>query len=393
MNKQTKNARPVIILGSTGSIGLQALDVAERHGYEVRALAARSNANVLSGQIRSYRVRYAAMTDPEAANELRTLVRDLDVRIYSGTEGMLDMIRDASVSGPVPTVLNAVSGAAGLRPSLCALDSGCPLALANKESLVLAGEIVMAKAKEKNLPVLPVDSEHCALWQCLKAGRRSEVDALILTASGGPFFGLDRDELKNKAARDALAHPTWHMGAQITIDSATLMNKGFEIMEAVWLFGIPEDRIEVLVHRQSIVHSMVRFCDRSVIAQMSVPDMRFCIAHAIEYPKRLDAVIDELDLASVGSLDFAKPDTDSFPALGLARFAYRQGGAMPAVLNAANEIAVDAYLEGRTGFYGITDIVLRTMTRLQKAKDEHSLDGILYYDAEARKAAASYLLR
>ena len=276
-------------------------------------------------------------------------------------------------------------------PTLAVIDSGARLALANKESLVVAGEIVMARAKERGVEILPVDSEHSAIFQCLKSGRQSEIKKILLTASGGPFFGYTKEQMKDIKLSDALAHPTWKMGAKITIDSATLMNKGFEVIEAVHLFGVDADRIQVVVHRESIIHSMVEYIDNSIIAQMSVPDMRLCIQYAVAYPERSPEIIKELDLFSISSLTFKKPDTETFALLACAVDAVKRGGALPAVLNAANEIAVGAFLQGRAEFYQITESVSEVLSRLGEAEQAHTLDYILEYDRAARDEARRIL--
>ena len=269
-------------------------------------------------------------------------------------------------------------------PTLATIDSGCRLALANKESLVVAGEIVMAKAAQKKVEILPVDSEHSAIFQCLKSGKQNEIKRILLTASGGPFFGYNKEQLKNISISQALAHPTWSMGQKITIDSATLMNKGFEVIEAVHLFGVSPEQIQVVVHRESIIHSMVEYIDNSVIAQMSVPDMRLCIQYAVAYPDRVSAAIPELDVFSLSGLTFKKPDPDTFSLLGCAYDCIAKGGAMPAVLNAANEVAVSAFLDKKIEFYQISDSVCQTVEMLSNASCEHSLEGILAFDREAR---------
>ena len=263
--------------------------------------------------------------------------------------------------------------------------------MANKESLVVAGEIVTAEARARGVDILPVDSEHSAIFQCLKSGQSKEVKKILLTASGGPFFGYTSEQLDKIGVKDALAHPTWKMGAKITIDSATLMNKGFEVIEAVHLFGVPSDKIQVVVHSESIIHSMVEYIDNSVIAQMSVPDMRLCAQYAITYPDRTEAAIDELDLFKVGRLTFTEPDTKTFPLLASAIDCIGKGGALPAVLNAANEVAVAAFLRGEISFRAISDSVCETVSRLDSAKDIHGLEGILAADKEARRVIEGIL--
>ena len=346
--------KSIILLGSTGSVGLQAADVARTHNYDVRALCANINFIKVEEQIREFGVKAAAMTDIAAAAELKLRTRDLPVKIYSGTEGICQMIADTNAD----VAVNSIIGTAGLMPTMAVIESGKNLALANKESLVIAGELVMTAAKKYGISITPVDSEHCAIAQCLRSGKHEEVKRLIVTASGGPFFGRKRDELIDITRDQALAHPTWKMGEKITIDSATLMNKGFEVIEASHLFDIPGENIDVIVHRESIIHSMVEYCDNSVIAQLSVPDMRLCVQYAIEMPDRLEAVIPRLDFAKIGSLSFAEPDQDTFIPLKLARESLAIGGDAPAVLHSANEVAVTRFLERKIGFTDIFDTTL-----------------------------------
>lgn len=373
----------IAVLGSTGSVGEQALDAAEKLGMCVSAISANKNFKRVEEQARKFNVRAVAMADEAAAKELKLRLADTDTKVFGGDSGICEMVlyekRD--------TVLNSIIGEAGLMPTLAVIDSGSRLALANKESLVVAGEIVMNAAREKNVEILPVDSEHCAIYQCLKSGKGKEVKKLLLTASGGPFFGKKACELKNICAEQALAHPTWKMGAKITVDSATLMNKGFEVIEAVHLFGVPADRIEVVVHRESIIHSMVEYIDNSIIAQLSVPDMRLCAQYALTFPERCEAVIEELDLFKLAKLTFARPDTETFALLACAISCIGKGGALPAVLNAANEIAVAEFLAGKIGFYGITEAVCGVVDEMQSASEVHTLDGIIECDREARRLA------
>ena len=288
-------------------------------------------------------------------------------------------------------VVNSIIGEAGLRPTMAVLNAGKKLALANKESLVCAGDFVMKLAEAKNTEILPVDSEHSAIFQALRAGEKKQIKRLLLTASGGPFYGMKREELADITPERALAHPTWNMGAKITIDSATLMNKGFEVIEAVHLFGVSPDRVEVLVHRESIMHSAIEYVDNSVIAQMSVPDMRLCVQYALTHPTRTEAVIPTLDLTAVGKLTFAKPDYDTFVLLPLAIEAIQKGGALPAVLNAANEVAVAAFLNKQLDFTGIFDIVSQTVHALPDAAQIFSLDDIFAFDGAARSLANEFL--
>jgi len=377
----------VMILGSTGSVGEQAIDVAKQHGIRVTALCAHKNFKRVAEQARELHVTAAAMTDEQAAAALRLSLADTDIKVYGGEEGILAMIEEVDAEFAV----NAILGEAGLRPTLSVLSSGKHLALANKESLVVAGELVMASAKQQGLRITPVDSEHSAIFQALRAGKQSEIKRLILTASGGPFFGKKRTELSHITVDDTLAHPTWQMGAKITVDSATLMNKGFEVIEAAHLFGVPADKIDVVVHRESIIHSMVEYIDNSVIAQMSVPDMRLCVQYALTAPHRTEAVIPPLDLLQVGKLSFAAPDTETFPLLALAKTAFSQGGGVPAVLNAANEVAVAAFLARRISFLSISDIVSRVTADMPYAAGAHTLSAILDADREARERAMALL--
>ena len=377
----------VAVLGSTGSVGEQALDVADRLSMKVSAISAHQNYKRVEEQARMFRPEAVAMADEAAAKELKVRLADTDTRIFAGADGICDMIglerRDV--------VLNSIIGEAGLLPSLAAVDSGARLALANKESLVVAGEIVTERARKNRVEILPVDSEHCAIFQCLKAGAPKEIKRILLTASGGPFFGQTADQLRSIGVEQALAHPTWKMGAKITIDSATLMNKGFEVIEAVHLFGVPADRIRVVVHRESIIHSMVEYIDNSVIAQMSVPDMRLCAQYAMTYPNRTEAVIEELDLFKIGKLTFAEPDMKTFSLLACALDCIAKGGALPAVLNAANEVAVAEFLKGRIPFYAITEVVCQVVSTLANKANVHDLEGILQSDREARSMTEKLL--
>jgi 1-deoxy-D-xylulose-5-phosphate reductoisomerase len=377
----------ISVLGSTGSVGEQALDVALKRGLRVACVSANKNVKRGEEQVRQLGIKAAAMADEDSARLLKITLADTDVKIYSGDSGICEMIADTECH----TVVNSIIGEAGLLPTLAVIDSGRRLALANKESLVVAGEIVMARARERGVEILPVDSEHSAIFQCLKSGKHKEIKKILLTASGGPFFGYTAEQLKGIGVSDALAHPTWKMGAKITIDSATLMNKGFEVIEAAHLFDVPARSIQVVVHRESIIHSMVEYIDNSIIAQMSVPDMRHCIQHALTYPHREQGVIKPLSLTDVGRLTFAAPDEDTFVLLRLARECMQKGGAMPAVLNAANEIAVAAFLKEQIGFLDIFDLVEGAVMSLQTGADAHTLDEILGYDRLAREAVRSSL--
>lgn len=375
-----ESPKVISVLGSTGSVGEQALDVADKFGYKVTSISANKNFARVEEQARRFNVSSVAMADEEAGKELKIRLADTNTKVYFGDAGICEMISNDTAE----TVVNSIIGEAGLLPTLAVIDKGARLALANKESLVVAGEIVMKKARENGVEILPVDSEHSAIFQSLKSGQHNEIKKILLTASGGPFFGYNKDQLAQITVDQALAHPTWKMGAKITIDSATLMNKGFEVIEAVHLFDVPVEKIEVVVHRESIIHSMVEYIDNSVIAQLSVPDMRLCIQYAVTYPKRTEAAINELDFFSLSGLTFKRPDTETFSLLQRAIDAIGQGGALPAVLNASNEIAVGAFLSNKIQFYSIIEAVNKTMDKLSFASKENTLDGILALDKEAR---------
>ena len=381
--------KTMMILGVTGSVGEQAVDVARKNGVRVTGISARSNVERTEELAREFGVEYCAMADESAAADLKARLSDTSIKVLVGEAGICEMIHSTKND----VVLNSIIGKAGLIPTLAVIDSGARLALANKESLVVAGDIVMSRAKEKGVDILPVDSEHSAIFQCLKAGNKGEVKKILLTASGGPFFGSSIDQLRGITVEQALAHPTWKMGANITIDSATLMNKGFEVIEAVHLFGVPADKVEVVIHRESIIHSMVEYIDNSVIAQLSVPDMRLCAQYALTYPERTEAVIDELDLTKLAKLSFSKPDTDTFALLKCATDAIGKGGALPAVLNAANEVAVAAFLDRKLSFYGITETVLSVVDALSAASKETTLEGILGFDRAAREMATELIAK
>ncbi len=385
------NYPSMTILGSTGSVGEQAIDVALQNNIRVNALCAHRNAKRVEEQARRLSVRACAMADETAAKDLKLALSDTDIRVYAGTDGIEQMIGEQYDADEV--VVNSVIGEAGLSPTLATLRAGKKLALANKESLVCAGDFVMQLAREKDLEILPVDSEHSAIFQALRSGAKKEIKRILLTASGGPFFGMTREQLGDITVERALAHPTWNMGAKITIDSATLMNKGFEVIEAVHLFDVTPDQIEVLVHRESIMHSAIEYVDNSVIAQMSVPDMRLCVQYALTHPRRVDAVIPQLDLSKVSKMTFAKPDTDTFVLLRLALESIAKGGAVPAVLNAANEVAVAAFLKKRLSFTGIFDLVGETVERLSDAAHISSIDDIFAFDGAARRLANELLDR
>ncbi len=344
--------KDLVILGSTGSVGKQALDVCEHLGIRVVGISGRRNISALEEQIRKYKPVYCAVADEKSANELKIAVRDTDTKIISGENASetLCEISDAD------TVLNSLSGIAGLRPTVATVIGGKKLALANKESLVTYGTFVMREAKKRGVDILPVDSEHSAIFQCLTG---QKVKKLILTASGGPFYGKSREELERITPADALAHPTWDMGNRITIDSSTMMNKGFEVIEAAHLFGVDIDDVEVTVHRESIIHSMVEYIDNAIIAEMGVPDMRLCVQYALTYPERFDSPVKELDFKTLRSLTFGAPDDENFPLLPLARQAFTRGGIVPAVMNGADEMAIELFLRGKLTYLGLSDAVIR----------------------------------
>lgn len=372
----------VSVLGSTGSIGRQTLEVVGQLGIRVAALAAGANVERMARQCREYRPELAVMATPQAANALRDALGTQKIRILSGPEGLLT----AAVHEQADTVVTAVVGMLGLKPTLAAIRQKKRIALANKETLVCAGELVMAAAREYGAEILPVDSEHSAIFQCLMGCTdRREIRRLLLTCSGGPFYGRSREELGRVTRADALCHPNWKMGQKITVDCATLMNKGLEVIEAMRLYSLPLSQVDVLIHRQSIVHSLVEFRDGAVLAQLGVPDMRVPIRLAMTYPERAENPAAPLDLTACGALTFAAPDYEAFPCLALAREAAQRGGAACAVLNGANEAAVDAFLRDEIGFYDIERLVRSALSTVAQT-DRPDLDQILLADAAARRA-------
>lgn len=373
----------IAVLGSTGSIGTQTLDVAKAHGYVVDILSANRDVATIEAQARLFRPRVCCMADETAAKDLAKRLADTSISVLAGEEGICHAIATSEAE----VFINAIVGKAGLAPTLAVVKTGKRLALANKESLVVAGEIVMAEAKKTGCEIIPVDSEHSAIFQSLMGGKKGEVKHILLTASGGPFRTYSKEQLNGVTLEDTLKHPTWNMGAKITVDSATLMNKGFEIIEAVHLFDIPEDKIRVVVHPESIIHSGVEYIDNTVLCEMSKPDMRACIQYAVTYPCREAGPVPPLDLFSLGKMTFFAPNTEVFPLLNLARYAIREGGALPAVLNGANEVAVAAFLRKKLSFVGIFHVVGETVKALAHTKDVHTLDGILSADKQARVMA------
>lgn len=372
--------KELVILGSTGSIGTQSLEVARRQGYRVTGLVAGGNIDLLEKQAREWKPKTVAVFNRERAKDLKIKLADTDIKVLSGEDGVCEVAGDKG-----DTVINAIVGIAGLKPTLSAIDSGKTIALANKETLVTGGEIVKKKAKEKGVSILPVDSEHSAIFQSLQGAPKGSLKKILLTASGGPFFGKTRDELQNVTVEDALNHPNWSMGAKITVDSATLMNKGLEVIEAVHLFDISADNIEVLVHRQSIVHSGVELSDGAVIAQLGTPDMRLPIQYALTYPERSNYAFEKLDLFKIGTLTFEKPDTDTFRCLPLCIKAITEGGIAPTVVNGANEEAVKLFLEGKIKFLAIADLVEKALQSVDNKKD-FTLDDIFEADRLARQS-------
>lgn len=379
--------RTLSILGSTGSIGRQTLEVAEACGHRVAALTVNRSVDLAEEQARKFRPELVAAVDETAAAELRVRLADMPVRVVSGRDGLME----AACLPAADTVVTAVVGIAGLEPTLAAIDAGKRIALANKETLVCAGELVMDLAAEKGAEIVPVDSEHSAIFQCLQGLRdKKEVRRLIITASGGPFFGKSREELAHVTRAQALKHPNWSMGAKITIDSATLMNKGLEFIEAMRLYRMPPEKISIVVHRESIIHSMVECVDGAVLAQMGSADMRLPIQYALTWPERTEGPVTPLDLLNCPPLTFRAPDTDTFRCLALALDCARKGGNSTAVLNGANEAAVGLFLEDKIGFLDIARLVERALAAVP-FEEKPSLDDILAADRAARQAVFSDL--
>ncbi len=377
----------IAILGSTGSIGTQALQVIEEHAdlFEAHVLTAGRNAELLVEQARRFLPQCVVIADEARYDYVREALADTDVQVYAGADALCQVVELPSVD----MVLTALVGFSGLRPTLSAIQARKPIALANKETLVVAGELVTRLALEHHVPLLPVDSEHSAIFQSMM-GEEAAPEKIILTASGGPFRSFTLDQLSQVTPEQALRHPNWDMGAKITIDSATMMNKGFEVIEAKWLFGMEAKDIEVVVHPQSVIHSAVQYADGAVKAQLGVPDMRVPIQLALSYPRRLASSFPRLDFFSVGSLTFEQPDQERFRCLALAYEALRRGGNMPCVLNAANEVVNLAFRQGRCGFLQMAELIERTLETIPFRKD-NSLEDYLACDAEARRVAASFL--
>lgn len=355
--------RKIVLLGSTGSIGTQTLDVVRNNAdLEIIGLAANKNVTLIEAQIREFHPHYAAMFDPAAAQELKVKVADLPVKIFAGMEGLMELVTVPEAD----TVLTAVVGMIGIRPTIAAIESGKDIALANKETLVTAGHLIMPLAAAHKVKILPVDSEHSAIFQSLNGEPKRKLEKILLTASGGPFRRMSRQQLETITVKEALKHPNWSMGPKVTIDSASLVNKGLEVMEARWLFDVRLDQIQVVVQPQSIIHSMVQYCDGAVIAQLGIPDMKLPIQYALFYPDRMPMTEDRLDFWKLGSITFEKPDTETFKGLDLAYQAAGIGGSMPTVFNAANEMAVKHFLSGKIRFLEIYDMILDAMEHHQK---------------------------
>lgn len=376
----------VSILGSTGSIGTQTIDVLDSIGARCVCLTTNRNVRLLETQCRALKPELAVAADENAARALRTALADTPVRVAAGMDGLLE----AASLPRADIVVTAVVGMVGLLPTMAAIDAGKDIALANKETLVCAGDLVTAAARKKGVKILPVDSEHSAIFQCLQGAQGNSLAKIILTASGGPFFGKTAEELAHVTLAQALKHPSWSMGAKITIDSATMFNKGLELIEAMWLYDMPPEQIDIVVHRESIIHSLITFADGAVLAQLSVPDMRLPIQYALTYPQRMPCKMKPLNLAEIGNLSFFAPDDVAFPALRLARAAAERRGNAGAVLNGANEAAADLFLHGKIGFNDIPALVSRAMDEVPH-KTQQTLDDVLAADRAAREIVTSSL--
>ena len=381
--------KQIVILGSTGSIGTQAVEVCRDLGYQILAVAAHRSVDQVEAQAREFLPRYAVMYDASAAAELSRRLADTDVKVLSGIDGLCEL----AALPEADLVLNALSGMVGLRPTLAALTAGKTVALANKETLVAGGRLITETARAHGARLIPVDSEHTAIFQCLQGEEGNPIRSILLTASGGPFFGMSREETEHAEVVRALAHPKWNMGRKISVDSATLMNKGLEFIECVWNFGVRPDQIEVVVHPETIVHSAVEFVDGSVIAQLSDPDMKLSIQYALTYPRRKPSTVRHLSLTEVGKMTFFPPDLTAFPCLAMAIEAVTAGGLYPCVLNGANEEAVHAYLRGEIPFGAIARTVRHALDTVPAAGEDYTLEEILEADRQARAAARAYLSR
>lgn len=379
--------RNIAILGSTGSIGTQALDVVREHpeNFEIYALTANDNVSLLIEQAREFMPEVVVIANESKYNQLKEALSDLPIKVWAGAESIAQVVE----SEPIDMVLTAMVGYCGLKPTISAIKAGKAIALANKETLVVAGELIMDLAKENRAPILPVDSEHSAIFQCL-CGETSPIEKILLTASGGPFRNYTLEQLQKVTKKEALKHPNWDMGAKITIDSASMMNKGFEMIEAKWLFDLDPSEVEVVVHPQSIIHSMVQFQDSSIIAQLGLPDMRLPIQYALGYPNRLKSSFERLDIFKLGTMTFEKPDTTRFRNLAFAFDAAHTKGNMPCILNAANEIVVAAFLKDEIGFLEMSDIIEKTMQKTSFVQHP-SYEDYVQTDTEARRIAQEFV--
>ncbi len=380
--------KQIAILGSTGSIGTQALEVIAEHSdlYEVYALTANNRVDLLIEQARRFTPDAVVIANEEKYPQLKEALADLPIKVYAGSNALAEIVQ----AQPIDIVLTAMVGYAGLKPTIAAIKAGKAIALANKETLVVAGELINELAQQYHTPILPVDSEHSAVFQCLAGEVGNAIEEVILTASGGPFRTFTIEQLESVTKEQALKHPNWQMGAKITIDSATMMNKGFEVIEAKWLFGVRPDQIKVVVHPQSIIHSMVQFEDGAVKAQLGMPDMRLPIQYAFSYPNRIHASFERLDFSTYNNLTFEEPDTHRFPNLALAYEALRQGGNMPCIVNAANEVMVSAFLQDRVKFFSMSRIIEQAMQQISFIR-KPTYEDYVATDAETRKLAASLL--
>ena len=377
--------RQLAILGSTGSIGTQALEVVSEHSdlFEVYALTANNQVDLLINQARKYMPEVVVIANERKYPELKEALEDLPIKVWAGADAIAQMVQ----SEPIDMVLTAMVGYSGLRPTISAIKAGKAIALANKETLVVAGELIMKLAPEHKVPILPVDSEHSAIFQCLTGAYDNSIEKILLTASGGPFRRKTLEELATVTKAQALRHPNWTMGAKITIDSASMMNKGFEMIEAKWLFDVTPDQVQVVVHPQSVIHSMVQFEDGAVIAQLGIPDMKLPIAYAFSFPTRMRSMAPRLDFNQYSTLTFEEPDMERFRNLAFAFEAARQGGNMPCILNAANEVVVAAFLQDRIGFLQMSDVIERTMRKASFIVNP-SYEDYVATDTEARRLAA-----
>lgn len=381
-----KYNKKIAILGSTGSVGKQSVEVAQNIGASVELLVAGANIDEIEKQARILNPKVCVLTDENAAKDLKLKLSDTSINVYSGEKSMLSAIQESDAE----VAINAISGFDGLHPAIACAKSGKRIAMSNKEAIVIAYKFLIDEIKKNNAQMIPVDSEHSAIFQCLQGACENKIKKIILTSSGGPFRGKTRSELGAITAKEALSHPTWKMGPKITVDSASLMNKGFEVIEAVRLFGVAPDQIQVVVHPQSIMHSAIEYIDNSIIAQMGAPDMRTCIQYAITYPERKEPLAKSLDFSALASLTFESPDMDTFSLLPLAFYAIKEDGILPAVLNASDEVAVQAFLNDKIGFTTIFDIVSKVVQNFKNIK-EPSLDDIIAADREARLKTLEYI--